>query len=191
MIIERAGRDTVKVVVTADELESYGLSGTSLQEGGLDAQMFFVTVFSETKRVLGADLSDKRLYVEVFNFGTMDETIIYLSVKTEDFEFDSDSSPEPDEYISVYYAKELYDLSEFSKSVCESSNSSGVAISSSFYISDEGYFLVLKSSEPLCAPMGAVGCREYCADYIEEHFILIEENNAAEKLAELVGGNPL
>jgi hypothetical protein len=34
--------------------------------------------------------------------------------------------------------------------------------------------------------MGAVGTREYCADYIEEHFILIEEENAAEKLAEFI-----
>jgi negative regulator of genetic competence, sporulation and motility len=186
MIIERAGRDTVKVTVTADELAEYGLSGTALGEGGIEAQMFFVTVFSETKRILGADLGDKRLYVEVFNFGSMDETIIYLSVKTEDFELESDSPSDNEEFISVYYAKELYDLFEFSKSVCDSSRSSGIAISSSFYLSDEGYFLVLKSSEPLCAPMGAVGCREYCADYIEEHFILVEEENAAEKLAELI-----
>jgi hypothetical protein len=186
MIIERAGRDTVKVVVSADELSEYGLSGTSIQEGGLEAQMFFVTVFSETKRILGAELSDKRLYVEVFNFGLMDETIIYLSVKTEDFELESDEISGCDDYVSVYYAKELYDLSDFSKSVCDNSKSSGIAISSSFYISDEGYFLILKSSEPLCAPMGAVGVREYCADYIEEHFVLIEEENAAEKLAGLL-----
>jgi negative regulator of genetic competence, sporulation and motility len=186
MIIERAGRDTVKVVVSADELSEYGVSGTSLQEGGIEAQMFFVTVFSETKRILGAELSDKRLYVEVFNFGSMDETIIYLSVKTEDFELDSEFSDGNEEFVSVYYAKELYDLSDFCKSVCENSHSSGVATTSSFYLSDEGYFLVLKSSEPLCAPMGAVGCREYCAEYIEEHFILIEEENAAEKLAELI-----
>jgi hypothetical protein len=187
MIIERAGRDTVKVVVTAEELAGYGLSGTGLEEGGIEAQMFFVTVFSEAKRVLGADLGDKRLYVEVFNFGNMDETIIYLSVRTEDFEPEGTEPADNDEFISVYYAKELYDLSEFSKSVCDSSRSSGVAVSSSFYLSDEGYFLVLKSSEPLCAPMGAVGCFEYCAGYIEEHFILIEEENAAEKLAELIG----
>ncbi|MDR0991994.1 MAG: adaptor protein MecA [Ruminococcus sp.] len=186
MIIERAGRDTVKVIVTADELDEYGLEGNELQNGGIEAQMFFVTVFSETKRILGADLGDKRLYVEVFNFGTMDETIIYLSVKTEDFELEGDPAAENEEFISVYYAKELYDLSEFSKSLCDNSRSSGIAISSSFYLSDEGYFLVLKSSEPLCAPMGAVGTREYCADYIEEHFILIEEENAAEKLAEFV-----
>jgi negative regulator of genetic competence, sporulation and motility len=186
MIIERAGRDTVKVVISADELCEYGLSGTSIQDGGLEAQMFFVTVFSETKRILGADLSDKRLYVEVFNFGLMDETIIYLSVKTEDFELENDEQSGNDEFVSVYYAKELYDLSDFSKSVCDNSKSSGIAISSSFYISDEGYFLILKSSEPLCAPMGAVGVYDYCADYIEEHFVLIEEENAAEKLAGLL-----
>jgi negative regulator of genetic competence, sporulation and motility len=186
MIIERAGRDTVKVAISADELSEYGLSGTSIQDGGLEAQMFFVTVFSETKRILGADLSDKRLYVEVFNFGLMDETIIYLSVKTEEFELEGDEISGNEEYVSVYYAKELYDLSDFSKSVCDNSKCSGIAISSSFYISDEGYFLILKSSEPLCAPMGAVGVREYCADYIEEHFVLIEEENAAEKLAGLL-----
>jgi hypothetical protein len=57
---------------------------------------------------------------------------------------------------------------------------------SRFFISDEGYFLVIKTDSIVLKTTGAVGAGEYCADYIEEHFDVIESEKAVEKLAQLV-----
>jgi negative regulator of genetic competence, sporulation and motility len=176
--IEKMGQETIKVTVSQTELSEYNIAPGTLNEDNLNTHMFFVALFSEIKSKFAVDLKGLHLYLEVFTLKE-DKTMIYISMVNEPEE-------EPEEkYVYIYFSDKLHELSSAAREIIASGDMNGNA-ESRFYISDEGYFLVIKSDSIIFKTVGAIGSGEYCAEYIEEHFDVIEEEKAVEKLAELV-----
>ncbi|MDR0974849.1 MAG: adaptor protein MecA [Ruminococcus sp.] len=175
MKIEKMGQETVKVTVSHKELAEYNIEPGTLNGDNADTHMFFVNVFAEIKRKFAVELKGMHLYLEVFTL-LEDTTMIYISLMNEP------EDNEEEKYVYIYFSDRLEELALAAKDICQVRSERGTE--SKFYISDEGYFLVIKSDTIITCH--AIGSGDYCAEYIEEHFKVIEEENAVGKLAQLV-----
>jgi hypothetical protein len=107
-----------------------------------------------------------------------DTTMIYISLMNEPEDADEEK------YVYIYFSDRLEELALAAKEIC--TMQPDLTSESKFYISDEGYFLVIKSEYIILRTNRAIGSGDYCAEYIEEHFRVIEEENAVGKLAMLL-----
>jgi negative regulator of genetic competence, sporulation and motility len=172
--IEKMGQETIKVTVLNTELAGYGIAPGSLTGDNMYTHTFFTNVFGEIKRKFSVELKGLFLYLEVFTI-MEDRTYIYISMMNE-------PDIENEEKLTyVCFSDSLEDLSRAAKDIVTQTDKS---IESRFYISDEGYFLVVKTEAILS--LCFIGSSDYCAEYIEEHFEVVEEENAVDKLAGLM-----
>jgi negative regulator of genetic competence, sporulation and motility len=175
--IEKMGQETVKITVSHRELSDYNIEPGMLGADDIFAHIFFADVFGEIKRKFAVDLRGLHLFLEVFTLKE-DTTMIYISVVNEpEQETDAD-----ERFVYVYFSDRLEELSGAAREIMSAGGVDG-STESKFYISDEGYFLVIKSESIIFKSSRAIGAGEYCAEYIEEHFAVIEDCNAVEKLA--------
>jgi negative regulator of genetic competence, sporulation and motility len=172
--IEKMGQETIKVTVLNTELVEYGIAPGRLTGDNTETHLFFTNVFNEIKRKFSVELKGLFLYLEVFTI-MEDRTYIYISMMNEP----DDENEEKLTYVC--FSDSLEELSQAAKEIVSQTDKT---IESRFFISDEGYFLVVKTDVIL--NLCFIGSTEYCAEYIEEHFKLIEEENAVDKLAALV-----
>jgi negative regulator of genetic competence, sporulation and motility len=177
--IEKMGQETIKITVSCKELSDYKIEPGTLGADDEFTQMFFTDVFGEVKRKFAVDLRGLHLFLEVFTLKE-DTTMIYISVVSEP-EQESDAD---ERFVYVYFSDRLEELSDAAREIM-SAGGIDQNTESKFYISDEGYFLVIKSESIIFKSSRAIGAGEYCAEYIEEHFAVIEDVNALEKLAEI------
>jgi negative regulator of genetic competence, sporulation and motility len=180
--IEKMGQETVKVTVSHIELREYNIEPGTLNKDNEGTKVFFVDVFAEIKRKFAVVMKGMHRDLEVFTL-MEDTTMIYISMMNE---------PEDeieDKYTYIFFSDRLEELALAAKDISTANPSQTMTESgteSKFYISDEGYFLVIKTDSIIFKTSHAIGAGEYCAEYIEEHFEVIEEENAVKKLAELV-----
>jgi negative regulator of genetic competence, sporulation and motility len=172
--IEKMGQQTIKVTVLNTELYEYDIAPGSLTGDNMYTHTFFTNVFGEIKRKFSVEMKGLFLYLEVFTI-MEDRTFIYISVMNEP----EDENEERFTYIC--FSDRLDELSRAAKEIQSQTDKS---FESKFYISDEGYFLVVKTEAILS--LCFIGSGEYCAEYIEEHFEVVEEENAVDKLAALM-----
>jgi negative regulator of genetic competence, sporulation and motility len=171
------GQETVKVTVSHTELSEYNILPGQITGDNADTHMFFVNLFGEIKRKFAVELKGMHLYLEVFTI-MEDTTIIYISLMNEpDF-------ADEEKYVYVYFSDRLEELAAAAGEIITMQPE--ISFESKFYISDEGYFLVIKSDFIVFRTNHAIGSGDYCAEYIEEHFKVIEEENAVGKLAKLL-----
>jgi negative regulator of genetic competence, sporulation and motility len=179
--IEKMGQETIKVTIANREMRDMSIEPGTLSEDNLNTHMFFVSVFNEIKRKYAVDLRGMHLYLEVFTLRE-DTTMIYISMVNEPEMY---RTAQNDKYVYVYFSDCLEELSAAAKDIIASGGMTDET-ESRFFISDEGYFLVIKSDSIVLKTTGAVGAGEYCAEYIEEHFDVVEKEQAVEKLAQLM-----
>ncbi|MDR0987452.1 MAG: adaptor protein MecA [Ruminococcus sp.] len=177
MKVEKMGQETVKVTVSHSELAEYNIEPGTINGDNINTHMFFVNVFSEIKRKFAVELKGMHLYLEVFTI-MEDTTIIYISLMNEPEDLDEEK------YTYIYFSDRLEELAAAAGEIC--TMQPDISFESKFYISDEGYFLVIKSEFAVFRTNHAIGSGDYCAEYIEEHFRVIEEENAVGKLAKLL-----
>jgi negative regulator of genetic competence, sporulation and motility len=177
--IEKMGQETVKITVSHKELAEYQIDPETLCEDNALTHMFFADVFGEIRRKYAVNLWGMHLFLEVFTLKE-DTSMIYISMVSEpEQEADAD-----EKFVYVYFSDRLEDLSGAAREIMSAGNMDKTT-ESRFYISDEGYFLVIKSDTIIFKTSKAIGAGDYCAEYIEEHFAVIEEEKAVQKLAEL------
>ncbi|MDR0947216.1 MAG: adaptor protein MecA [Ruminococcus sp.] len=182
MQIEKTGRDTIRVTVSDAELNDFGIDGGPVRQDNVYVHLFFAHIFSEAEKKFDLNLRDNAVYIESFYFGESSVgNVIYVSL-TNEFDILETENEEDDKITLVFFSKELTELSNLSKEIILSGEQD---IKSSFWVGDEGYFLIVRSAEYISCSRACVGIKPYCAEYIEEHFEPVEEENAIDKLAVL------
>ena len=184
--IKLIGKSTVKVCLSAKELDDFGLSRESIGENESDTRKLIIYILDEILHTLGKDLSSGRLCIEIFPTSEKG-CLMYISdsssytaahrrrrkKRTAD-----DTAEAPELVFSCSTAEELMGCADILR------NRAGKLISrSSLFISQEDFRIVVSVAVPL---HGEDFPQSITAAYTREHCSLLIADDAIERLSGLI-----
>lgn len=190
MHIELISKSTVKIIISASELDSYGLNYDMIQTESTETRTLISDILSQLLLIKNIDLSKEKLYIEAFS-DKSGGCLMYISGARGGNLTDSETEPYTENHTEIIY---------FCRSIAELVNTArDIKIrlgrnvrASSLYCSDEDFCLIISISNDYLLKaikrsrdINTVG-NLIRAAHIREHCTPILEQNAVERLSQLI-----
>lgn len=189
MHIELISKSTVKITLSATELDSYGLNYDMIQTESSETRCLISEIIDRLLLIKDIDLSREKLYIEVFS-DKLGGCLMYISgargknlTETETGTFPENAAE------AVYFCRSISELIDSARDIKMKLGRNVKA--SSLYYSDDDFCLIiaidndflLKSMKQPC-DSNAAGSHIRAA-HIREHCTPVLEEKAVERLSEL------
>lgn len=189
MHIELISKSTVKITLTASDLDSYSLNYDMIQTESPETRKLISDIINRLLLIKDIDLSREKLYIEVFS-DKAGGCLMYISGARGKNLTESEVMPLSEDCTEVIYFCRSID--ELVRSAVEAKALFGRnAAASSLYYSDEYFCLIISAvqdsrfkSVKHSDDAGTARSMIHAA-YIREHCTPVLEENAVERLSEL------
>ena len=189
------GESKIKIVLTKEEAENYGLDGSSADVGGPGARRIFWRILDRARAEVGFDPCGDKVLIQLYPLkGGGGEIFVtklgILSESSAKLVSKSDRIAMLSKKKSIYVFDSLDDIILASRAI--SSLLNGLSVQSDVYTDGNRYFLSIdeygKGGEPVEFPcileFGTVPTADILT-YITEHATLLTEGDGVEKFAVL------
>lgn len=187
MHIEVISYNTVKAVLTKDDLKEFELSYKLLDQDSLDTQMLLLYIIDEVKTQKDIDLSEQKIYIEIFPIKDSG-CLFYFSV------IDENEIKAPDTEMCEQICAMTDDINkilEMSLQLYKSSLNN--ILNSEIYYSDRYFYIIISTVREYTFSLkniiseycDIVGIGEVYSAMIREHYEYISDKDALKALAEL------
>lgn len=183
MIIDIVNYNTIKIIVSNEELDDFDLSYKKIDENDINTQMLLLYIIEEIKEQKNIDISTEKIYIEIFPVKSTG-CLFYISI------LERKDTNKQANYCTTftYKSKSINNIVSF----CKQHTKKNVILNSELYF-DETYFYIIANvlSEFQASMTEQVISTDICikgelyADMIKEHYECICDTDAIHKINQL------